>query len=54
MQPSEANTKDEKRKLRSQEGTRFRSELSLYFPEYDEIIGNDPKEDRKTISLCSA
>lgn len=46
LQPSEADTKDEKRKLRSQEGTRFKSELSLYFPEYDEVIGNDPKEDR--------
>ncbi|RDW73181.1 hypothetical protein BP6252_07088 [Coleophoma cylindrospora] len=45
LQPSEAITKDEKRKLRSQEGTRFKSELSLYFPEYDEVIGNDPKED---------
>jgi hypothetical protein len=21
--------------------------LSQYFPEYDEVIGNDPKEDRK-------
>ena len=35
------------RKLRSQEGVRFRSELSAYFPEYDEVIGNIPKEDRK-------
>jgi len=25
----------------------FKSELSLYFPDYDEVIGNDPKEDRK-------
>ncbi|KAI1827482.1 hypothetical protein F4861DRAFT_492845 [Xylaria intraflava] len=32
------------RKLRSQEATRFKSELSAYFPEYDEVIGNDPKE----------
>ena len=47
LQPSTADLKDEKRKLRSQEGTRFKSELSLYFPEYDEVIGNDPKEDRK-------
>lgn len=43
--------KDEKRKLRSQEGTRFKSELSLYFPEYDEVIGNDPKEDRES-AIC--
>ena len=35
------------RKLRSQESTRLKSELSNYFPEYDEIIGNDPKEERK-------
>jgi hypothetical protein len=48
LQPSTADLKDEKRKLRSQEGTRFKSELSLYFPEYDEVIGNDPKEDRKS------
>ncbi|KAK8061528.1 iq calmodulin-binding domain-containing protein [Apiospora phragmitis] len=32
------------RKLRSQEQTRFKSELSAYFPDYDEVIGNDPKE----------
>lgn len=47
LQPKAADlNKDEKRKLRSQEGTRFKSELSQYFPEYDEVIGNDPKEDR--------
>ncbi|PBP22420.1 hypothetical protein BUE80_DR006677, partial [Diplocarpon rosae] len=44
LQPNVADLKDEKRKLRSQEGTRFKSELSAYFPEYDEIIGNEPKE----------
>ncbi|ETS81946.1 hypothetical protein PFICI_06948 [Pestalotiopsis fici W106-1] len=32
------------RKLRSQEATRFKSELSAYFPDYDEVIGNDAKE----------
>lgn len=48
LQPHAADlNKDEKRKLRSQEGTRFKSELSQYFPEYDEVIGNEPKEDRK-------
>lgn len=47
LQPSIADIKDEKRKLRSQEGARFKSELSAYFPEYDEVIGNEPKEDRK-------
>lgn len=34
------------RKLRSQEQTRFKSELSAYFPDYDEVIGNDAKEQR--------
>ncbi|KAJ8120692.1 hypothetical protein O1611_g10302 [Lasiodiplodia mahajangana] len=29
------------------EATRFKSELAAYFPEYDEVIGNDPKEQRK-------
>ncbi len=48
LQPSAADLKDEKRKLRSQEGTRFKSELSAYFPEYDEVIGNEPKEERKS------
>jgi hypothetical protein len=47
LQPNIADLKDERRKLRSQEGTRFKSELSQYFPEYDEVIGNEPKEDRK-------
>ncbi len=36
-----------KRKLRSQAATKFKSELSAYFPEYDEVIGNEPKEKRK-------
>ncbi|KAK3310606.1 something about silencing, SAS, complex subunit 4-domain-containing protein [Chaetomium strumarium] len=45
LQPNaEDTTKHEGRKLRSQEVTRFKSELSAYFPEYDEVIGNDPKE----------
>jgi hypothetical protein len=42
-----AATKEQGRKLRSQEATRFKSELSAYFPDYDEVIGNDPKEHRK-------
>ncbi|KAL1892661.1 hypothetical protein Sste5346_006947 [Sporothrix stenoceras] len=33
------------RKLRSQEATRFKSELAAYFPDYDEVIGNEPKEE---------
>ncbi|TFB07496.1 hypothetical protein CCMA1212_000901 [Trichoderma ghanense] len=41
------DTKEQGRKLRSQEATRFKSELSAYFPDYDEVIGNDPKEQRE-------
>lgn len=48
MGPSEVVLKDEKRKLRSQEGTRFKSNLSRFFPEYDEVIGNDPRENCKS------
>ncbi|TRX94942.1 hypothetical protein FHL15_004027 [Xylaria flabelliformis] len=48
LQPSAADTSSAtgppSRKLRSQEATRFKSELAAYFPEYDEVIGNDPKE----------
>jgi hypothetical protein len=46
LQPSEADKKDEKRTLRSQEGTRYKSELSAYFPDYDIVIGNEPEETR--------
>jgi hypothetical protein len=35
------------RKLRSQEAIRFKSELSVYFADYDVVIGNDPKEYRE-------
>jgi hypothetical protein len=41
-----AQAKEPGRKLRSQEATRFKSELSAYFPDYDEAIGNDPREHR--------
>ena len=35
----------DKRTLRSQDGgSRSKSELSLYFPNYEELIGNEPKE----------
>ncbi|KAH8734550.1 something about silencing, SAS, complex subunit 4-domain-containing protein [Ilyonectria robusta] len=44
LQPQSKDTREQGRKLRSQEATRFKSELSAYFPEYDEVIGNDPKE----------
>lgn len=46
LQPQPADTREQGRKLRSQEATRFKSELSAYFPDYDEVIGNDPKEQR--------
>jgi hypothetical protein len=46
-QSSGTDTRNDKRKLRSQEGTRFKSELSAYFPDYDIIIGNEPEETRK-------
>ncbi|KAI1077390.1 something about silencing, SAS, complex subunit 4-domain-containing protein [Whalleya microplaca] len=48
LQPSAVDTgavqEQPGRKLRSQEATRFKSELSAYFPDYDEVIGNIPKE----------
>ena len=47
LQPSSADIKSQGRKLRSQEATRFKSELSAYFPDYDEVIGNEPKEQRE-------
>ncbi|KAM5353023.1 hypothetical protein ACJ41O_001843 [Fusarium nematophilum] len=43
-QAKDTNSRDQGRKLRSQEATRFKSELAAYFPEYDEVIGNEPKE----------
>jgi hypothetical protein len=49
LQPSSADmaaSNTQGRKLRSQEGVRFKSELSAYFPEYDEVIGNISKEYR--------
>jgi hypothetical protein len=43
--PPEPMCPIDKRKLRSQDGgARFKSDLSLYFPGYEEIIGNEPKE----------
>lgn len=55
-QSADTNTKEQGRKLRSQEATRFKSELSAYFPDYDEVIGNEPKEQRAykkiPIALC--
>ncbi|RKF59763.1 putative iq calmodulin-binding domain-containing protein [Erysiphe neolycopersici] len=36
---------DHKWKLRSHDSSRFKSELSIYFPEYDVVIGNKPEDD---------
>ncbi|KAI0389557.1 hypothetical protein F5Y17DRAFT_120229 [Xylariaceae sp. FL0594] len=51
LQPNAAGTTSATgltgRKLRSQEATRFKSELSAYFPEYDEVIGNDPPKEQQ-------
>ncbi|KAG5966967.1 hypothetical protein E4U58_002388 [Claviceps cyperi] len=44
LQAKPAAAPEQGRKLRSQEATRFKSDLSAYFPDYDEVIGNDPKE----------
>ncbi|KAK7985386.1 something about silencing- SAS- complex subunit 4-domain-containing protein [Apiospora saccharicola] len=53
--PTDATTQPPKeqggRKLRSQEQTRFKSELSAYFPDYDEVIGNDPKEQPDVLNV---
>ncbi|MCJ1352393.1 MAG: hypothetical protein MMC33_002377 [Icmadophila ericetorum] len=44
-QTSNTSKEVDKRTLRSQGGgSRSRSELALYFPNYDELIGNEPKE----------
>lgn len=45
LEPKASTSREPGRKLRSQEATRFKSELSAYFPDYDEVIGNDPKEE---------
>ena len=40
----------DKRTLRSQDGgSRSKSELSLYFPNYEELISNEPKETGKML-----
>lgn len=54
LQAKPAAAPEQGRKLRSQEATRFKSDLSAYFPDYDEVIGNDPKEQRKPFVLSLA
>jgi hypothetical protein len=51
--PNLVDTNSQGRKLRSQEATRFKSELSAYFQDYDEVIGNEPKETRKNSAILS-
>lgn len=46
LKPKPNDTKTEGRKLRSQEATKFKSELAAYFPDYDEVIGNEEKQQR--------
>ena len=53
LQPRASDTKREGRKLRSQEATKFKSELSAYFPDYDEVIGNEPKQERTSLPTPS-
>lgn len=50
VESSESKT-TEGRKLRSQENTRLKSDLSAYFPDYDEVIGNDPRQENLLESL---
>ena len=52
--PIDAIKQEEKRTLRSQDGgSRSRSELASYFPNYDDIVSNEPKEPRtNAINPC--
>lgn len=51
LQPDGKDTKSETRKLRSQEGTRFKSELASYFPDYDVVIGNEAAEETRKFGM---
>ncbi|ELR10015.1 hypothetical protein VC83_06419 [Pseudogymnoascus destructans] len=51
LQPDGKDTMSETRKLRSQEGTRFKSELASYFPDYDVVIGNEAAEETHSIDV---
>lgn len=57
LQPQQGDAsagKEGGRKLRSQESSRYKSELAAYFPEYDEVIGNEEKEECKCKNLCTS
>lgn len=48
-EPLRSVKKEEKRTLRSQAGgSRSKSELALYFANYDDVVSNEPKEPGKT------
>jgi hypothetical protein len=50
----ESPKESEKRALRSQDGgSRSKSELSLYFPNYEELISTEPKQSGEWIRLTS-
>lgn len=51
LKPKATDTKTEGRKLRSQEATKFKSELAAYFPDYDEVIGNEQKQQRACLGF---
>lgn len=45
----------EKRRLRSKNGgSRSKSELSLYFPNYEDLISNEPKEAGKEAKVANS
>lgn len=48
--PIEAGKKDEKRKLRSEGRAKFKSELGVYFPEYEVIMGNEEAVETSTFT----
>lgn len=51
-EPFQSVKKEEKRTLRSQAGgSRSKSELALYFANYDDIVSNEPKDPGKTESF---
>ena len=48
----EISGKNDKRSLRSHDGcSRSKSELALYFPNYDELVSIEPKEPGRTFDL---
>ena len=54
--PTNVSSQNDKRSLRSHDGcSRSKSELALYFPNYDDLVSIEPKEPGRTsgsIGLC--